>query len=222
MSDRPRLLDLFCCAGGASMGYHRAGFDVVGVDIAPQPNYPFDFIHADALEFIRAHGHEFDAIHLSPPCQRNSTMTRRWGADVVNSHPELIAPSREIVKDLGIPYIIENVAGAPLLDPIVLCGGMFDLGTDYDGEHFTLRRHRLFESNLNLVAPPHPVHEGRAVGVYGHPGGSSKRDGIKFPQAAGWREAMGIDWMRISELAEALPPAYTQHLGRQLMEAISG
>lgn len=189
----------------------------MGVDIQPMPNYPYEFVQADALEFLRDHGDEFDARHAGPPCQRNSSMTKRWGSERVQSHPDLIAPTRELLVEVGGPWVIENVVGAPLIQPVMLCGGMFDLGTDYDGEHFTLRRHRLFETNWNLTAPAHPKHEGRAVGVYGHPGGSSKRDGIRFPQFSGWKGAMGVDWMTVAELAESIPPAYTRWIGLQLL-----
>lgn len=207
-----RLLDLFCCAGGAAMGYHRAGFEVVGVDIAPQPRYPFTFVQGDALEYVAEHGHEFDAIHASPPCQKHSTMTKRHGAAVVESHPDLIEPTRQALRATGLPYVIENVPGAPV-SGITLCGSMFGL---------SVRRHRVFESNVPLTAPPcdHKA-QGRVVGVYGHAGGSSKRDGITFSGTDTWREAMGIDWMVGRELAEAIPPAYTEHIGAQIADALA-
>ena len=159
---RPRLLDLFCGAGGAAMGYHRAGFEVVGVDINPQPRYPFEFHQADALEYPLA---GFDAIHASPPCQRFSTMTKRWARS--SSHSDLIEPTRSRLRESMLPYVIENVAGAPLVGPIRLCGSSFGL---------PVRRHRLFEmSSPPLLVPP-CQHDGPALQVTGHPGGSSRRD----------------------------------------------
>ena len=138
---RPRLLDLFCGAGGAAMGYHRAGFDVVGVDINPQPHYPFAFHQADALEYPLA---GFDAIHASPPCQRFSTMTQRWARS--SSRPGPDEPTRSRLRESMLPYVIENVAGAPLVGPIRLCGSSFGL---------PVRRHRLFEmSSPPLLVPP--------------------------------------------------------------------
>ena len=200
-----RLLDLFCGAGGASMGYHRAGFEVVGVDINPQPHYPFEFHQADALEFDLS---GFDAIHASPPCQRYSAMTRRH-VGRSESHPDLVAPMRERLIANGAPWVIENVEGSPLIDPVTLCGSMFGLG---------VRRHRLFESSSPLADPPPCDHagQGRVVGVYGNPGGSSKRDGISFGGVDTWREAMGIDWMTGRELRESIPPACTEWIGAQL------
>ena len=207
---RPRLLDLFCGAGGAAMGYHRAGFEVVGVDIAPQPHYPFGFHQDDALRALANHGDGFDVIHASPPCPRWSKATRRWGTQ--DRHPDLIANTRRGLGALGRPYIIENVPGAPLRDPITLCGSQFGL---------RLRRHRLFESNVPLTdAGPHD-HTYRVVGVYGHPGGSSRRDGLTFGGVDEWREAMDIRWMTARELADAIPPAYTEHLGRQLIASLT-
>lgn len=205
---RPRLLDLFCCAGGAATGYARAGFEVVGVDIKPQPHYPFEFILADAMTYPLD---GFDAIHASPPCQKYSTMTGRWEGRA-DEHPDLIAATRMRLVVSGLPYVIENVPGAPLLEAITLCGSMFGLG---------VRRHRRFESNVSMLAPRcNHAAQGRVVGVYGHAGGSSKRDGISFGGVATWREAMGIDWMVGNELAEAIPPAYTEWLGTKLMAAL--
>jgi DNA (cytosine-5)-methyltransferase 1 len=203
-----RILDLFCGAGGAAMGYHQAGFEVVGVDINPQPNYPFEFIQADAFEVFSVIGGRFDLIHASPPCQRYSTMQTKWKRR--DEHPDYIAELRDYFFET--PYIIENVVGAPLESPITLCGGMFNL---HDSKGRNLRRHRLFESNMNLVAPTHIKHTGQTIGVYGNTGGSSKRDGLVFGTLDNWREAMGIDWMNSTELREAIPPAYTKYLGEQ-------
>lgn len=240
-ADRPRLLDLFCGAGGASAGYALAGFDVVGVDLAPQPHYPFEFRQADAIDFLAAGGWlGFDAIHASPPCQRYSTM--RKGLWKERDHPDLIAPVRAGLLAIGLPYVIENVEGArhQLINPVKLCGTSFGLGTS-DGNQ--LRRHRYFETSLGLLlAPPcaHwkgvsavPVYGGgqnsdyhnprrrpKTIGVWGHAGGSSKRDGyVQFGTDAR-REAMGIDWMSGNELSESIPPAYTEFIGRQLMAQV--
>lgn len=206
-----RLLDLYCGAGGAAMGYHRAGFaEIVGVDIAPQPRYPFTFVQGDAIEYALAHGHEFDVLHASPPCQRYSSlksMTRR-------DYPDLIAPTRDALIRSGKPYVIENVPDAPLVGPIMLCGLMFGL---------RVLRHRLFETNFALAAPAHPKHDVRCapqgrrasvsrplVTVTGH-----------FAGIAYAREAMGIGWMTRDELAQAIPPAYTEYIGRHLMESLN-
>jgi DNA (cytosine-5)-methyltransferase 1 len=158
---RPRLLDLFCGAGGAGMGYHRAGFDVVGVDIASQKNYPFEFIQGDALAYCAEHGHEFDAIHASPPCQAHSAMKTMYNA---REHLDLVPQTREALRATGKPYVIENVPGAPLITPFILCGTMFDLGWE-DAE---LRRHRLFESSTFMLTPSCAHGRRRStVGVYG-------------------------------------------------------
>lgn len=203
-----RILDLYCCAGGAARGYHDAGFDVTGVDINPQPRYPYRFVQGDAIEFLRAHGHLFDAVHASPPCQRYSRATKQ--SRTQDNHPDLLVPTRKALVASGKPYIIENVEFAPLLDPVMLCGAMFPELRTY--------RHRLFESNVPLVAPPHPKHtvrtprsnvyvEGCFMTVYGHVSPVSKA-----------REVMGIDWpMSQREVTEAIPPAYTRYLGAQLL-----
>lgn len=205
-----RMLDLFCGAGGAGMGYHRAGFDVVGVDIAPQPNYPFAFHQGNALEVMAAHGleFEFDAIHASPPCQRHSAMTScRPG--LAAEYPDLIGPIRNLLIASGLPWVIENVPGAPLIDPVWLCGQMFGLD---------LYRHRGFESSVNLATPAHPAHVTPASKA-GHwtPGTVMSVAGHVAPM---WkaREVMGgIDWMNRDELGESIPPAYTEFIGAQLL-----
>lgn len=212
----PRLLDLFCGAGGAAMGYHRAGFEVVGVDLHPQPRYPFEFHKGDALTYPLD---GFDAIHASPPCQHYSTMTRMQGPAAVAAHPSLIGPTRTRLLAAAVPWVIENVAGArsELRSPAMLCGSMFGL----QGGGYRLRRHRLFESGLFLWPPGPCSHVGQALAVYGHPGGSSSRDRRKFGSTADWREGMGIGWMTNDELAQAIPPAFTEWIGRQLLAATS-
>ena len=201
------------------MGYQRAGFDIVGVDIDPQPNYPFEFHQGDALQYLEAHGHEFDAIHASPPCQGYTTMSNKH-REAQAVWPRLIAPTRELLRETGRPYVIENVAGARkhLISPVVLSGGMFGLGVD---------RPRLFETNFPIVAPPYrrpdPV-----IGVYGrhHDGRRlwSRKDGTELRAAKTLTEgrlAMGIGWMFWRELTEAIPPAYTQYIGAQLIEHLA-
>jgi DNA (cytosine-5)-methyltransferase 1 len=225
---RPKLLDLFCGAGGAAMGYHRAGFEVVGVDIAPQPHFPFEFIQSDwesAFQMIvglwERTGEPF-AIHASPPCQRYSTMTKKWGRE--DDHPDLVEPVRDALETLAcdaeVPfaYVIENVPGAPLRDPVTLCGSMFGLGA----QGYQLRRHRIFEASFMVWPPASCAHVGPALPVYGHAGGSSKRDGLKFPGTDAWRAGMGIDWMSGKELAESIPPAFTEHIGRFMRLALEG
>lgn len=220
---RPLLLDGFCKAGGAGAGYHRAGFDVVGVDIEPQAHYPFDFVQADFFEFVRDHGHEFDVIHASPPCQAYSSwraINERRG--VVRDNPELIGPTREALRTTGVPYVIENIemAAKHLHSPIKVCGSSFGLG---------VRRHRLFESNLLLhsLACQHKE-QGRAIGVYGCPGSSEMRPTkyggrfIRAKNAIEAREVMGIKWMDWKELTQAIPPAYTEHVGKQLLWHLEG
>lgn len=207
---RPRLLDLFCKAGGASMGYHRAGFEVVGVDIDPQPRYPFEFVQADALAFLIANGEEFDAYAGSPPCQRY-TMAQRIQGRV---HSDYIAGLRGLFQAFGKPYVIENVPGAPLNNSLTLCGAMFPGLRTY--------RHRLFESNLRLDPPVHPEHAA-AVTKMGRPPQAGEFMHVvgNFSGVEQAREAMGIDWMTRDELREAIPPAYTEFLGRQIHAHLS-
>jgi DNA (cytosine-5)-methyltransferase 1 len=221
MARRPRLLDLFCCAGGAGVGYHRAGFDVVGVDIDLQPRYPFEFIQHDALTLDPDFIQSFDAIHASPPCQSYSDLAKRNGN--ADEWPRLIDPVREILNASGKPWIIENVEGAPLINPIILCGTMFP--------ELRVIRHRLFESNIELIAPSHPwphplvfTHDKRKNHY-----GKLDQD-VSFVQVTGGgnctmdnaRDAMGIDWMKTKvELNESIPPAYTEYLGHQLMQRVA-
>lgn len=210
---RPVLLDLYSCAGGAAAGYHRAGFRVVGVDSEPQPHYPYEFHQGDALEFLAAHGHEFAAVHASCPCQVWSDLASLAGP----GHVDWIPQTRTALQALGVPWVIENVEGAPLDPTVILCGSMFDLGAACrDGRHRTLRRHRLFESSFPISQPVDRC-EGRLIGgVYGDGGGGPMTRGYKF-YAAESREAMGIDWMSRPELSQAIPPAYAEHIGHALM-----
>lgn len=198
---KPKLLDLFCGAGGAGYGYHLAGFDVVGVDIEPMRDYPFEFHQADALEYLAAHGHEFDVIHASPPCQAYSSMQAIWKN--VDEHPDLVEPTRELLLKVGKPYIIENVVGAPLRVDLMLCGTMFGL---------EIIRHRIFESNIPMpLLVPTCNHANVYDPWHGKPG---ERSADKF------RKAMGINWMRNmgggrrkGTLSLAIPPAFTQFIG---------
>lgn len=224
----PKLLDLFSCAGGASMGYHMAGFDVTGVDMNPQPNYPFEFHQDDAMKFVSEHGHEFDVITASPPCQAYSATRSLHN----RTHPQLVEPVRDLLRGIGKPYVIENVPGAPLLEPLVLCGSMFGL---------RVRRHRLFESNVPITGPEcqhawqdedktFELRVSKARGKSRWSGivpvhGSSQLlfsgegDTARELHTARW--AMGIDWMSKPELNQAIPPAYTEYLGKQLLKHLA-
>jgi DNA (cytosine-5)-methyltransferase 1 len=227
-----RLLDLFCGGGGAAMGYHRAGFEIVGVDIMPQPRYPFKFVKADALMYAVAFGRQFDIIHASPPCLYHTRLQKIHQNK--KGHRDHIKSTRNVLKWIRIPYVIENVPGArrELIDPIMLCGTMFSLETK-DGNQ--LQRHRFFECpGLPLILTPPcrhlsgsmiGVHGGRqhpkrrkTVGVYGSSGGSSKRDSRKMFGMNARREVMQIDWMTRDELNQAIPPAYTEWLGKKMIE----
>lgn len=195
------------------MGYKRAGFEVVGVDKDPQPNYPFEHHVADAIEFVRAHGHEFDVIHASPPCQ-SFTAYRRRGSGVGDSYEDLIPETRAALDEIGRPYVIENVAGSTLRDPVMLCGSSFGLD---------VRRHRYFESNVPLLVPPcdHSWQTPR------FPPATNRQNLRSTVEIGVWRiplvtqqRAMGIHWMTLRELSEALPPAFTEFLGAQLLDAL--
>jgi len=210
-----RMLDLFCKAGGASVGYHRAGFEVVGVDIKKQKRYPFEFIQADALEvmqdmdFLRS----FDVLVGSPPCQTHSiTQHLRNAQGKSTDKVDLIPETRAAFIESGLPYVIENVPGAPLKDALVLCGSSFGL---------KVRRHRLFESTIPLTGLPcDHKGQGRPVGIYGSMRDNIPQGGRTAHSIEEAREAMGIDWMLWGDLVEAIPPAYTEHIGRQLLEAL--
>lgn len=204
-----RALDLFCCAGGVSMGLHRAGFDVTGIDILPQPNYPFTFIQADALN-PPVDLKDFDFIWASPPCQAYS-IARNNGCH--QDAPRLIEETRTMLEASGKPYVIENVPGAPLRFAFQLCGASFGLGAS----GFDLNRHRHFESNIAILAPPCQHRPGKTMGVYGH--GTNSWHRTKFGRnirVAEMREAMGIDWMTRGELSQAIPPAYSEFIARAI------
>lgn len=208
---RPRLLDLFCGAGGAGAGYARAGFDVVGVDLAPQPRYPFEFIQGDALEYLERYiwavpaPERFDVIHASPPCQRYSVATRDK-----DKHPDLVPSVRDLLAYTGLPYVIENVPGAPMRDPVVLCGSMFGL---------RVRRHRLFETNWPLLLVPPCDHKGQGqpVGVYGGGTGKGQKRGRKVMSSAEAMEVMEMPWADRKGATQAIPPAYTEFIGKHLI-----
>lgn len=221
---RPRLLDLFCCAGGAGMGYRQAGFEVVGVDIEPRKRYPFEFIQADALSLTPDFLAQFDAIHASPPCQFGTALRHAPGTK--KDHLNLIPATRAMLQATGRPYIIENVEDVRphLIDPLLLCGSMFGL----QAQGCQLRRHRLFESNIPLRAPWGCQHWNPVIGVYGgharkrsaaH-GGRRTRDVWEGGHAQAAKEAMGMDWATLHEMSEAIPPAFTRWLGGLLIEAL--
>lgn len=242
---KPRLLDFYCCAGGASRGYDLAGFDVFGVDIDLRVDYPYPSLRGDAITVLQIllRGDalrwwsrdartgkqtpqaltldDFDAVVGSPPCQKHTTLTKgNEGRGWSNGHVDLIPATREAFIATGKPYIIENVVGArsELRDPVQLCGLSFDL---------RVFRHRLFESNVELTVPAHPSHKGHRVAGWRH---GVKHEGDMFAvygdgggkgTTAEWQAAMGIDWTEDRAcLAEAIPPAYTEFLGRQLIEHV--
>lgn len=213
----PWILDAYCGAGGASVGYWLAGFNVVGIDIENFKRYPFPLLVADALDELRhlrnegaVLGHRVVAVHASPPCQ---AFTEAWKIRQ-REHPDLIGPTRELLNEIGLPYIIENVEGAPLLDPVLLCGAMFPGLRTY--------RHRLFETNFPLWRPDHPDHKAKTTKM-GRPPNTDEFMHVVghfagVPQA---RDAMGISWMSRNELKEAIPPRYTEYVGAQLLSHLN-
>lgn len=228
---KPRLLDLFCGAGGCSVGYACAGFEVVGVDLKPQPRYPFPFVQADAIQFLetlligawagdneRAYLlSDFDAIHASPPCQLYSISAHIHAGPNAKKHPDLVAETRRVLEWARLPWVIENVGGAPLHRPTMLCGLMFGL---------KVLRHRFFESSHLLLGPAHPKHPKGNL-TNSTRGYSTGREGFvcvagnNFVRTAG-AAAMRIDWkMTRPELAQAIPPAYTEYIGRQLLPVLN-
>jgi DNA (cytosine-5)-methyltransferase 1 len=228
---RPRALDLFCGAGGASMGLHRAGFDVTGVDINDQPRYPFQFRIANALAYPLE---GFDFIWASPPCQHYSCATFMWRKDFdrkgkkqsAREYPDLVADVRARLIASGVPWVIENVYGAPLINPIRLCGLNFGLG---------VLRHRYFEASFGMLAPSHIRHvkgcttRGEMVSVFGGGGGGLRQYKLKDGtvrtwqrgNTAAWKKAMDIDWMDRATLAQAIPPAYSEFIGRQALQVLA-
>lgn len=210
---RPLLIDACCCAGGASMGYHRAGFRVIGVDIDPQPDYPFDFVQADAVQYVADNAHRAAAVHASPPCQSHSALTK--GTNRGREYPDLIPQFRALFAELDIPTVIENVSGAPIRRDLTLCGEMFGLN---------VIRHRHFElDRITVTQPFHVKHRGRVAGwrhgVY-HDGPyvAPYGDGGGKGSVADWQRGLGIDWTASRRsLAEAIPPAYTELVGRAIL-----
>ena len=203
----PWLLDLFCGAGGAGMGYYQAGFNVVGVDIAPQPRYPFWVIRGDALEVASRIGRHFDVIHASPPCQRWNKLNMTYS----ENHPALIAPTRQTLRRIGKPYIIENIPGArrELINPIMLCGTGFGLN---------IWRHRFFElSGFDILLVPSCQHIGAPTLISGVTRRGNER---KEHGADQCRKDSGLVWMTRAEMDEAIPPAYTHYIGKQLMRVV--
>jgi len=201
-----KALDLFCGAGGASMGIHRAGFEVTGVDIKPQPRYPFQFIQADAMEFP-LEGYDF--VWASPPCQRYTHA--QHAAKNRDAHPDLVPETREKLIAWGGPWIMENVPGSPVFPHFILCGSMFGL---------ELRRHRLFETSAPIFSlVPKCDHSRKIYSVFGH--GSGNRNRSDWGTVADWKRAMGIDWMVRDELSQAIPPAYSEFLCRQVMRVLT-
>jgi DNA (cytosine-5)-methyltransferase 1 len=208
-----KLLDLFCGAGGASMGYHNAGFEVTGIDIKHGNRYPFTYIRGDVRDYLNVEFlSQFDVIHASPPCQTHSiTKNLRIAQNKSTSKIDMIPETREALIASGKPYIIENVPLSPLINPVKVCGSSFGL---------KVRRHRLFESNVHLVGSK-CRHTERPIGVYGSlrdqiPNGGKTADSIEEA-----REAMGINWMIWTELVEAIPPTYTEFIGLQVRAGVS-
>ncbi len=206
---RPALLDLFCGGGGAAFGYYLAGFRVVGIDIKSQPHYPFEFHQADALTYPLE---GFDAYHASPPCQANTVLfpNALHGKDY--GHKDCIPETRNRLGKTGKPWVIENVPNAKMNTVIILCGTMFGL---------KVFRHRLFESNIMLLQTPHQKHQGKTAGKGRFPRNNDDYWTITghLGNIIGASEAMGITWMTMPELVESIPPAYTEYIGKYLIEA---
>jgi DNA (cytosine-5)-methyltransferase 1 len=197
---RPLLLDLYCGAGGAAAGYHQAGFDIIGVDNQPQPHYPYEFHQTDALDFLQTDYHNIwpiTAVHASPPCQHYCNVTKWRGTP--DNHPDLLDETRQLLTQTGLPYIIENVPEAGLRPDFILCGSMFGL---------SIRRHRVFETSWRGHQFTSPCSHHREVRPFMH----------KAERA--YADAMGCTWMTSLEAREAVPPAYTEYIGTQLMAFI--
>lgn len=210
-----KVLDTYCCQGGAAKGYQNSGFHVTGVDINNQPRYCGDEFHqGDAIQFILEHGHEYDFIHASPPCQRYSNAQKIQQ----NEHPDLVGPTRDALNEVGVPWVIENVLGAPLIDPIHLCGCMFP--------GLNVYRERIFEFGLWPGVPQlehnQQIHDSEPLVKMGRPPKPGHRMHVvgNFSGAAEARVAMGMPWASRDGLREAIPPAYTRYIGKHVMERL--
>lgn len=221
------LLDLYCCEGGAGEGYRRAGFNITGIDKERQTRYPGRFIQWDAIDYVIKYGYRYDAFHASPPCQPFSRSKHTHNKE----YEDLLDPTRKVLEEIGKPYIIENVYGAPMSNAVTLCGAKFGLtAIDTDGTPLVLRRHRLFESN-EWLWPAECEHLGyvdrgyKIAGVYGAGSrtqeSAKERGGGYTPSKEVAEQLLGIDWMSIHGLTQAIPPAYTEYLGKQLIEILS-
>jgi DNA (cytosine-5)-methyltransferase 1 len=228
---RPLLLDLYCGAGGCSVGYYRAGFQVVGVDIEPHPDYPYEFVQADALAVLRDEVLDlslFAAIHGSPPC-KSETSLRHLHKGAAR-HPNLLGPTLGLLSGMDTPWVVENVAATKQMPgALVVCGAALGLGARCrDGIYRPLRRHRRFESNVFLMGPGCACDGREPVGVYGNGSGGTtssrraqgSRSGYQATKAEA-SEAMGIEWMGVRDLSQAIPPAYTELIGDQLMARLT-
>jgi DNA (cytosine-5)-methyltransferase 1 len=207
-----KLLDLYCGVGGASAGYAAAGFEVHGVDLKHGKRYPYIYLRADVLDVLRDDNfiQQFDVIHASPPCQTHSiTQHLRNAQGKTTSKVDLIPQTRAALIASGKPYIIENVPGSPLINPVQLCGSSFNL---------KVRRHRLFESNMPIKGTGcnHKA-QGRPIGVYGSLNDQIPNGGRTAVNITEARQSMGIDWAIWTELVEAIPPVYTDYLGAQIV-----
>lgn len=206
-----RLLDLYCCQGSAGYGYEQSGFSVTGVDLFPQPKHRGKFIQSDGIDYLLEHGHKYDFIHASPPCQEYSMSSMQFRL-LGKQYPNLVEATRAALIKVGKPYVLENVPGSPLLNPVTLCGTMFDLPT---------YRHRLFETNWNLIEPMHPIHiaknakMGRAI----KPGEFIQYIG-HFSGVQYVRDFTGCQWMDTYGLAQSIPPQYTKYIGEQYLKSI--
>lgn len=200
-------LDLFCCAGGSSMGFYRAGFEMTGVDVAPQPNYPFRFVQADALEYVKEHAHEYDLVAASPPCQAHTGVPNRR-----DDHHDVLAETRELLKATGLPWVLENVPGAPMPDAFLLCGSTFGL---------PIVRHRLFETSVDVGLVPSMCPQRSWDRAVEHPGCYPYAHGAYRPA---WREHVlptVWPWMTLEEAGQAIPPQYTEWVGARLLEVLN-
>lgn len=211
MREIRRILDLYCGAGGCSVGYHRAFPDaeIVGVDLVRKHDYPFEFVIGNADTYPLD---GFDLIHASPPCKLFTSLGSLAPPALFSPHTDHLTPTIERFAGLAVPWVIENVPGAPMPDgAVTLCGSSFGL---------PVRRHRLFASNMDLGPPPACDHEtqGPAVGVYGHAGASTRHNKVGGAEAA---EALGVDWTVVQDsLSQMIPPAYTEWVGRRIAEAL--